>query len=410
MQRWSLPARMKHHRIPGVAVAVIKNGEVVLTNGYGVLQSPSRQSVDKDTAFSVGSVSKVATATAILALSEKEKIDIDADIQTYLKSWSVPPSEFRTKPITLRMLLSHTSGLSVHGFEDYLPNEALPSALEVLRGHPPAKNEPVTLAFAPGSARQYSGGGVTVAQVLLTDALGAPFADIVADTLFVPLKMSRSTFESPLPADHGNIAKAHDENGSPAALPRGWESMPEQAASGLWSSAEDLATLVTALIESHRTTTGLLSRTVARDMMTEVEPSYNGLGPRMDRADGSVSFNHPGANDSYRAWIEGNLETGDGLVVLTNGTNGFALIIEIRNAVSDTFGWANNRPIRLAASVFSDGLLAALKGRHISFASYPTALRKELYRLRAGSDLTATADGDTLTVAGSEGSLVFEVR
>ena len=347
---WSLQERMAHHKVPGVAIAVLEDGVVVHAAGYGLRQAATRDAVDADTLFSVGSISKVIAATTTLRLVAQGRIALDRDVNHYLKSWRVPPApEIADPVVTMRMLLSHTSGLSVHGFEDYLPGEALPTLVETLDGKPPAKNEPVRLQREPGTLCDYSGGGVMVEQQVIEDVTGMPLATAARAQVFDPIGMRRSTFENPLPAAHGNIAKAHDEAGRPTALPRGWQAFPEQAASGLWTSANDLGAFVAAVIKSYRGTGTLLPRTIATQMVTEVSPCPFGLGPELSGAGATRRFVHNGDNDSYHAAFEGYLESGDGFVILTNGKNSKQLRGEIRNALSDVLGHGVKPLIRTIA-------------------------------------------------------------
>lgn len=349
LPHWSLEARMRHHRIPGVAIAVIRDGRVVAARGYGVRSADASMPVDADTVFSVGSISKLVAASTTLRLVDAGRVSLDRDVGADLKRWQAPDTPGRNGPITLRMLMSHTSGLGVHGFADYQPEEPVPTLVEVLQGKAPAKNAPVTRRFGPGERNDYSGGGVTVEQLLLEDVMGQPFARIADAQVFAPLKMTRSTFASPLPAGHGNVALAHDEAGAPAARPRGYETFPESAASGLWTSVNDLGAFVAAIIRSYQGRDGFLRRDTAVQMLTPVARSWFGLGPRLDGEGASRSFHHGGANDSYRAWIEGYPETGDGFVILTNGANGNDLAREIRNALTDALGLGDNALLRSLA-------------------------------------------------------------
>lgn len=337
--RWSLAERMRHYKVPGVAVAVLKNGEVVQAAGYGVRQAGTQDKVDGDTLFSVGSISKVATATTTLRLVAQGKLDLDRNVDDYLKRWKVPASAEVPQPrITLRMLMSHTAGLGVHGFEDYQPDDPLPTLVQVLDGQKPAKGEAVRFKQAPGTVVDYSGGGITVEEVAIEDATGKTLRQLAEEQVFAPLGMRRSTFESPLSAARGNIAKAHNGEGVPEALPRGWQTFAETAASGLWTSANDLGKLVGGLIESYQGRSDFLPQPLAAEMMTEVSPGAFGLGPGLGGHGRGRYFFHGGANDSYRAFMEGYPETGDGFVILTNGSNGSQLHAEIRNALSDAIG------------------------------------------------------------------------
>jgi CubicO group peptidase (beta-lactamase class C family) len=344
---WSLQERMAHHRVPGVAIALVRDGQIVQAAGFGVLRAGTDRAVDADTLFSVGSISKMITAATALRLVADGQLGLDRDINHYLRSWQIPPApELPGAMVTARMLLSHTAGLNVHGFRDYQPGEPLPSLVQILNGAAPAKNDPVHLLFAPGSRMKYSGGGTMVVQQVIEDITGGPLESAARNAVFQPAGMRRSTFANPLPASLGNIAMAHDRTGSPAALPRGWESFPESAASGLWTSANDLGAFLAALLRSYRGEGRWLPQAIAAQMLTEVGPSWHGLGPRLDGAGATRIFHHGGSNDSYRAWIEGYPESGDGFVILTNGHGGGALLIEIRNALSDALGHGVDRPIR----------------------------------------------------------------
>lgn len=345
--RWSLAERMRHYHVPGVAIAIVRNGEVIQAVGYGVRGAATGQKIDGDTLFSAGSISKVVTATTTLRLVAAGRLDLDRNVDDYLKRWKLPlPPGDPQRSASLRMLMSHTAGLGVHGFADYAPGEPVPTLAQVLAGVKPAKNDPVRFKHAPGAVNDYSGGGVTVEQMVLEDATGRPLADLARAEVFAPLGMARSTFEHPLSAARGNIAKAHDANGAPAALPRGWDSFAEAGASGLWTSARDLGRLVGALIQSYQGRTTFLPQTLATAMMTEVSPGAFGLWPRLGGNGPGRHFFHMGANESYLSFMEGYPETGDGFVILTNGSNGAGLVMEIRNALADSLGLGAHPALR----------------------------------------------------------------
>lgn len=376
---YPLTERMKHFGVPGVAIGIIQDGQLVHAEGYGVLQAGSAAKVTADTLFSAGSVSKVATAALIVKMAATEQVDIDEDIRAYLKSWQLPASvSNENTKVTLRMILSHTAGFSIHGFADFLPGEALPTVYDTLNGTGAARDAALKFLTKPGTHYKYSGGGYTVAQLLVTEIGGQDFPTMAKNLLLEPLGMSRSSFENPLPSSVGNIAKAHDRDGNPVALPQGYEVMPEMAASGLWTSARELGQMVVALIESYRTDTGYLPQLLASDMMTEVSPSVHGLGPRLEGTGQGRFFHHGGANDSYKTWIEGHLVEGDGLVVLTNGANGSQVYQEIRNAVAEKFGWSTNKAASLPAIPVNPDILAGYAGQYAPDERFPLALREEL--------------------------------
>lgn len=340
-EHWTLAERMAHHHVPGVAIALLRDGRVDTIRGYGSRVAGQSLPIGRDTLFSVGSVSKVATAALCLRLVAGGHLALDRDVNQWLRRWRVPagPAD-DTAAVTLRMLLSHTAGFNLHGFRDFAPEAPLPTLLQTLNGAPPAPNRPLARIDPAGRRTRYSGGGYMVVQALIEDAMGAPFDAVARRHLFEPVGMTRSRFVAAPAPDIADIAHAHDEAGRPAAPPRGWQSFPELAPSGLWTSAADLAELVRALGASHRGSRGAyLPRALAADMMTPVSPGVFGLGVRLAGAGDAEIFHHAGANDSYKAYIEGNLANGDGLVILTNGAGGDVLGDEIRNGVSDALHW-----------------------------------------------------------------------
>lgn len=338
---WTPQERMAANNVPGMAVVVIDDGEIILSKGYGILSAGGAEAVDEDTVFSVGSVSKLINAALILRLVDAGKLDLDADVNGILRRWQVPASPFTaSEKVTLRRLLSHTSGLSQHGFPDFNPGEALPTIIQTLNGQSPAKHEPVKLLFEPGSQMKYSGGGITVSQLVVEEVTGLSYDEAARQYVFAPLKMTRSSFENPLPVEHGNIAKAHNREGRTQALPRGYESMPEQAASGLWTSAKDMGLFLSAMLERR----DFLSPEMWDQMLSRAPNSWHGLGPRLNGAGEMAVFHHGGSNNSYQAWFEGQPSNKDGLVVLTNGSGGRMLAYEYRDAVERALGWRLSLP------------------------------------------------------------------
>lgn len=346
--RWSLQERMAHWKVPGVSIAVVRDGKLAWAKGYGVKQVGSNDPVDTQTLFSVGSVSKVGAASITLRMVDAGALDLDRDVNEYLTRWKVPANAFTAiQPVTLRGILSHSAGLTLSGFPDFQPNEALPTVIDTLEGRPPAKTEPVRVFYTPGTRQSYSGGGTTVEQLAIESVSGLDFVAAAQKYLFTPLGMQRSTYQNPIPAERGNIAKAHDEQGRPTALPRGWETMPEMAASGLWTTPSEYARLLIALIDSYRGGKDtFLSTRLAGQMLTEVGRSRFGLGPQLDGQGVQRRFYHGGANDSYRAWFEAYPHSGNATVIVTNSSNGTQLMPEIVRAIAAAEGWDRTGTVR----------------------------------------------------------------
>lgn len=398
---WTLAQRMKRHGVPGVAVGIIDKGSVVFVSGFGVSQKGKSSKVNEHTLFSVGSISKLIAAATVLSLRDQGKIALDQNIQNYLKSWTLPPST-NSKPLTLRMLLSHTAGLNIQGFADLPPQAPVPTTKQSLMGQAPAKNPPLKRIAEAGKTHRYSGGGYLLTQLILEEHSGKPFAELAQETVLAPLGMNRSGFDPATLASAGDIAKAHNGKGSPRALPRGYETMPELAASGLWSSAEDLSKFLAALLSEDPTKGAqVLSPVAKHEMMTPVAPGPHALGPRTEEENGERYFYHVGANESYKAWIEGHPSTGQGLVVLTNGQHGDRLFVEIRNAVADVMGWNINRPFLADKKPLPAAWTKAYAGEYLlSEKAWNPAIEP---KAATPYSLRVTQQGDQLSVGAMQG-------
>lgn len=235
-----LADRMQALHVPAISVALIQDGKIQWARGFGV-ERPGGRAVTPDTLFQAGSISKPVTALEALHLVQEGKLSLDTDVNRYLKTWEVPSNELTQRtPVTLRELLSHTAGVTVHGFPGYAAGERVPSLVEILNGMPPANSPPIRVDMVPGKIWRYSGGGYVIVEQLLEDVTGEPFASLMRDQVLRPLGMSHSTYEQPLPARLlGRVATPYRADGSLVA--GGPHVYPEQSAAGLWTTPSDLA-------------------------------------------------------------------------------------------------------------------------------------------------------------------------
>lgn len=343
--KWTLAERMQHHHVPGVSIAVIDSYRVQWAKGYGVADAEQRNPMTADTRFQAASVSKPVFAMACLRLVEQGLIDLDSNVNDKLKSWKVPQNDFtRQQPVTLRELLSHTAGTTVHGFPGYKAGADLPTLPQILNGTAPANTAAVRVDKLPGAGFRYSGGGTMIAQMLIEDVAEQPLADFMHETLLAPLGMTESTYEQPLPeALRPHVASAHDSRGKP--IDGRWHVYPEQAAAGLWTTPADLARYV---IEVQRAWAGksskMCSRETARLMLTPQNGGPVGLGPMIETGDSSPRFSHGGSNEGFCCMFVGLLETGQGAVVMTNSDGGGPLLREVMSAVAAAYDWPDYLP------------------------------------------------------------------
>lgn len=137
----NLYERLEHYHTPGISIAVINDFEIEWARGFGLCEAETTREVTADTLFQAASISKPIFALAVMRLVEEGRLNLDEDVNNYLTSWVVPALGDWQPRITLRQLLSHTAGLTVHGFRGYLNSEPLPTTVQILNGEPPANND-----------------------------------------------------------------------------------------------------------------------------------------------------------------------------------------------------------------------------------------------------------------------------
>jgi len=266
---------------------------------------------------------------------------LDTDINTILTSWKLDGGEFtKDRPVTPRMLTSHTSGLGDgFGFPGYNPSDSLPTVVQILGGHKHSNVGVLFMERPPMSLMEYSGGGVTLMQQALSDARKRPFADIMRDDVLRPIGMTRSTFEQPLPESFDrNAARAHSRDGK--AMGAKWHVYPEQAAAGLWTTPSDLARLV---IEVQRSSSGqsnrVLSRAVVQEMLSPVGVGDYAVGFAVTKMGQGWYFAHGGSNWGFRGTLLAHKVKGYGLAILTNADQGGAVANELSRRIQRAYEW-----------------------------------------------------------------------
>jgi CubicO group peptidase (beta-lactamase class C family) len=335
----NLRDRMDALKVPGASIAVINDFKVEWARGYGVLDAETKEPVSVSTLFQAASISKPVTAMAALKLVQDRRLDLDADVNSVLASWKLPGNEFTAKTkVTLRRLLSHTGGLTVHGFPGYAVPGPVPTLLMVLDGVAPANTPPIRVDMEPGRAFRYSGGGYAIVQQMMLDVEGKAFPELMRDLVLSPVGMYDSTFEQPLPADRLKGAAAGHGTGG-ALVPGKRHTYPEMAAAGLWTTPTDLAAFA---IEIQNSVLGrsnkVLSRAMVEKMLTPVLQNY-GLGLGIDPVGGY--FQHDGGNAGFTCVLYAGQRSGKGVVVMANSDNGGPLFGEILRSVAREYAWEN---------------------------------------------------------------------
>ena len=284
----SIEQRMAEVNLPGLSVAVFKDGNIRWAKGYGVANKKTGLKVSTDTLFQAGSISKPVAALGCAQVSSRWKVDLDKNVNNYLTSWKIDENKFTKKQaVTLRTLLTHTGGLTVHGFPGYENGLKIPSNVDVLKGD---GNTPVvTVNQQPGSAWRYSGGGYTVMEQLVEDVSKQTFEQFMQQQVLLPLGMNNSHYDQPLNKSlHAKASAAFYDNG--AQIEGDWNNYPEQAAAGLWTTPTDLAKYAIA-IQNIRAgqKNNVLSKATVDGMLAEHQGSW-GLGPELHKRDLGLAF------------------------------------------------------------------------------------------------------------------------
>jgi CubicO group peptidase (beta-lactamase class C family) len=359
----TLAARMAELKVPGVSVAVINGGAIEWAKGYGVTEAGTAAPVTPRTLFQAASVSKPVAALGALRLVEQGRLALDEDVNAKLRSWKVPENEFtKTEKVTLRRLLSHTAGLTVHGFGGYQAGTPVPTTVQVLDGAKPANSAAVRADAVPGTIMRYSGGGFIVAQLLMQDVAARPFPELLAELVLKPVGMDDSTYEQPLPeARPGAAASGHTSDGK--VLPGRYHTYPEMAAAGLWTTPTDLAKFLLEIERARRGASSVLSQATAREMTTAQKPGY-GLGLSLNGLGSAANFGHGGSNEGFKCQMTMFLEGGRGAVIMTNGDRGGFLASEILRGIAREYGWPAYQPVERKIVVVDPSILALYEGRY----------------------------------------------
>jgi CubicO group peptidase (beta-lactamase class C family) len=337
--RKEILARLAHHKVPGISIALIQGGKVEWARAFGLARDGEEKTLTGKSRFQAASISKPVAALAALLLAQQKKVELDRDLNAQLVSWLVPDNEFikKQRP-TIRQVLSHSAGFNVHGFPGYATGTPLPSLLEILDGKKPANTPAIRVVLVPGTKFQYSGGGYCVLQDLLVDVTRTAFPKLMQEQVLGPLGMKLSTYAQPLPREwEAEAAVAHDSAGKPFA--GNWNIYPEMAAAGLWTTPSDLALFVLALSRAQQgDKDAILTSAMAKAMFAPQLGNY-GLGIALNGKDRSLSFSHNGSNAGYRCQFIGFPATGQGAALMTNSDNGDALLGEFLENLRTEYAW-----------------------------------------------------------------------
>lgn len=370
--------RMEFFHVKGLSIAVIDNYQIAWAKGYGWADEAEKRPVTTETLFEPGSISKTLNAVGVLKLVQEKKLDLHTDINTYLKSWQFPyDSIANNKKITLAHLLSHSAGLTVHGFPGYDLLAEIPTVPQILDGKAPANTPPVRSAFEPGLRFQYSGGGTTISQLIISDITGKPYDTYLYENVLKPIGMVNSFYTQPPPPEKRSLcASGYYQDGNP--VPHKFHQYPEQAAAGLWMTPTDLCQYI---IETQLAYQGKSSRVLNEEMTKLMLTPYNdpnvGLGVFIENHDNTIYFQHSAGNEGFCGIFYGSLEGGKGVAVFLNSDN-FGLLPEVVNSVASVYEWDHfYTPVYKKAVAVSDSDLQTSSGIYLFENTWASIFKKD---------------------------------
>jgi CubicO group peptidase (beta-lactamase class C family) len=413
---------MEMYRVPGLSIAVIDNFRVVWAKGYGVTEAHGKMPVTTRTLFMAGSIAKTPATVGALYLVEHGKLSLDENVNARLKSWQLPDNEFTNQQkVTLKRIMTHTAGTTVHGFPGYPVAAPTPTLMQVLNGES-ANTKPVRVDTVPGTIWRYSGGGVLIEQLLMMEATAKPFPDLMQELVFQKIGMNDSTYEQPLPASRAAQA-ASGTDASGQTVPGKWHIYPEMAAGGLWTTPTDLAKFAIEVALSKRGKSNrVLSVAMTREMLkpqvdkvgeialgNEQHIDRMGLGFFLGDSARPDLFGHIGDDEGFQAMLMMFGDSGQGAVIMANSPFGIPLGDYLLANIAREFHWkgyvASNRRaiggssvLRLVAEKY--GTTAALEAyRQLKQADLPQyAMHNESLIGLAYALMAAHKPEDAITV------------
>ena len=373
----TLEERMKEYHIRGLSIAVIRDYKIEWARGYGIMDTATKAPVTIQTLFQAGSISKSLNAVGLLKLVQDKKIDLSADINNYLKTWKFPyDTVSQGKKISLANLLSHTAGLTIHGFPGYERGDTIPSITDILDGKAPANTKAVRSLFATGLRYQYSGGGTTISQLIQMDITGQAYADYQWNQVLKPLGMKMSSYNQPPAKDNEKfLATGYQEDG--LEVKGKYNVYPEQGAAGLWTNPTDLSKYI---IETQLSLQGKSNKVLSQEMtklrLTPYIDSNAALGVFIEKKGEEKYFGHGGSDQGFTSTYKGSIENGNGVVVMVNSNNG-NILNEVVNSVASVYGWKDfYKPAVKKPMAVSDSLFALYAGKYLFNGDTMTLVRQ----------------------------------
>ncbi|MDR6674117.1 serine hydrolase domain-containing protein [Xanthomonas sp. 1678] len=326
-----LPYALESGDIAGAVVVVVKDGQVLLQKGYGYSDLDKRTPVDPaGTLFRPGSVSKLFTWTAVMQLVEQGKLDLDADVNRYI-DFKIPPRD--GKPMTLRQIMTHTTGL-----EEQIRGLISSDADQIVSLEAALKRWVPERIHVPGATPAYSNYATALAGYIVQRVSGEPFDAYIARHIFQPLGMAHSSFAQPLPpALLANMSKGYDKASD--GKPKDYEFISLAPAGSLAATGTDMGRFMIAhLQDGAYGDARILGADTARKMHSTAQASVGPLSRMMlgfyeSTVNGHRAIAHGGDTMWFHSDLQLFLDDGIGIFVSMNSSGRDGATGHIRGAL-----------------------------------------------------------------------------
>jgi CubicO group peptidase (beta-lactamase class C family) len=377
--KFSIEERMARYKIPGLSIAVIKDYKIEWVKAYGWADISEHRAVTTKTLFQAASLSKSLNGVGVLKLVQDKKLDLNTDINNYLTTWKFPyDSLSNNKKITTANLLSHTAGLTVHGFKGYAIGDSIPTLSEILDGKKPANSQAVRSMYEPGKKVEYSGGGTTISQLIVTDITHQKYEDYMWTQVLKPMGMTESFFNQPPPPNKQHLLTTGYNRYGEEMKESKYNIYPEKAAAGLWTNPTDLAKyIIETQLSYHGKSKKVLSPEMTKLRLTPYLDKINAFGVYINEKGNEKYFQHSGSNEGFGCQYRGSLKYGNGVVVMVNSDN-LAILNEIVNSVALVYKWDEfYKPVVKNTIALTDDMLKNYVGTYLLDGDTISILKKE---------------------------------
>ena len=311
---------IEKYKPTGASVAIIENGRIKEVRNYGFADKENKIKVGDNTKFKIASISKVVTSYAVMKLVDEGKLDLDKPVNTYLKKWKVPQSSFDENKVTLRTLMSHTSGLT--GSDEYGYKEPLPTIDQAL------KQRDIKLKREPGTVFEYSEfAGLGICQLVIEDVTGEKFEDYMADHVFNKIHMDNTDYSNG--NSKGTFAVPYAGFNKPAPV----TPIVMNGGGGIATTSKDFALFDIELMNYFNKG--------SREMFTAQKNTKSaggvyGLGiiPRKLK-NGKIVYEHNGTLTGWNAQMVMEQESRNGIVVVSNSDKAFFMTYNLMEKWGD---------------------------------------------------------------------------